>query len=280
MLSPATRIALSTLRLLCGDQGAYSSVGTGSLFVFRQAPDAPVIPVILTNKHVVGDFTRLQTTISTTSNRETLREDCSGEDIQHHVYEIIDLQQRVIRHPDPAIDLCAILCAPLIEHAIQRGHLRHMFLDESWLPDAETREIMRPVERVLMAGYPLGLWNERHNLPIVRDGLSASHPLVDWNGLRQFVIDVACFPGSSGSPVFLYEDGWYRTKQGNAPGTRAELIGFLWGGPTAPAEGRLEPRPIPTSMQVPVINTMMNLGYVVQADAVLDLKALMPFPSA
>ena len=157
--------------------------------------------------------------------------------------------------------------------------LRHMFLDESWLPSEDIRSLLRPVEKIVMVGYPNGLWDQTHNLPIVRDGLTASHPLLNWNGVQQFVVDAACFPGSSGSPVFLLEDGIYRTTVGYTPGTRVALLGILFGGPLLTMEGRLEQRPIPTSVnEVPVFNAMMNLGYVVRTDAILDLKELLPTP--
>lgn len=282
MLSPATRITLSTVRLLCGNGGQFTSQGTGFLFVLRSPLDDQVtFPVILTNKHVVNGCSQLSTTITTVPTQDSVREDCTADGMTHHTVQTHHLQHFVLSHPDPNTDLCAILAMPFMGHLIesQAPILRHMFLDENWLPSAELRSLLRPVEKIVMVGYPNGLWDQTHNLPIVRDGLTGSHPLLNWNGVQQFVVDAACFPGSSGSPVFLLEDGMYRIPGGYTPGTRVALLGILFGGPLLTMEGRLEQRPIPTAVnEVPVFNAMMNLGYVVRADAILDLKALLPRP--
>ncbi len=60
-----------------------------------------------------------------------------------------------------------------------------------------------------MVGYPVGLWDSVNNMPILRRGSTAT--LLDWTyeGRQEFVIDAACFPGSSGSPVFKYTVGDY-----------------------------------------------------------------------
>jgi hypothetical protein len=41
-----------------------------------------------------------------------------------------------------------------------------------------------------------------NNLPIVRKSITATHPSIDYRERREFLIDAACFFGSSGSPVF------------------------------------------------------------------------------
>ena len=59
------------------------------------------------------------------------------------------------------------------------------------------------VEDVLMIGYPNGLWDTTHNMPIIRRGTIATDIKLDYNEKKEFVIDAACFPGSSGSPVLF-----------------------------------------------------------------------------
>jgi hypothetical protein len=148
-----------------------------------------------------------------------------------------------------------------------------MILNDSWLPDQDLRSYLRVVEPILMVGYPNGIWDEAHNLPVVRDGKTSSHPLLNWNNTSSFVVDTAVFGGSSGSPIFLYEDGMYRTgANGYTPGSRTALLGILWGGPVVSVRGELQPEPIPTGAgEVPVIRSMMNLGFAVKADALLEL---------
>jgi hypothetical protein len=188
----------------------------------------------------------------------------------------VQLNDLVIRHPDPDVDLCAILVAPVLAAIPSGMSLKNTFVSSDWRLPPNEAAYTRAVEPIIMVGYPNGLWDEAHNRPIVRQGSTASHPLHDWNGHRYFVIDAACFGGSSGSPVFLYEDGMYRNSEiGYSAGTRARLLGTLWGGPTLTARGELVPGVIPTTFGiVPQVSLMMNLGYVVKADAIDDLTPL------
>jgi hypothetical protein len=60
--------------------------------------------------------------------------------------------------------------------------------------------------------------------------------------------------------------------EGYGPGTRARFIGILFAGPLFNQQGRFEQRVIPTAIgTVPVVDAMMNLGYVAHADTVDDL---------
>jgi hypothetical protein len=272
MLNPATRVALCTTRLECTGAGV-RSFGTGYHYLFV-APGDDAIPTIITNKHVVNGATqiRVELQLMPVGGDNEVKEDGSvaGEVRYPMILEALD--SLVVPHPDPAIDLCAILIGPVTNSLPAGLALKNYNLSRSMHISEDDAKYIRPVEPVLMIGYPNGLWDQVNNRPLARQGLTASHPLIKWMGSRQFVIDAACFPGSSGSPVFLYEDGMYRVgHDGYTPGTRARLLGTLWGGPTITAEGRLEPRAIPTSTNVPVVPLMMNLGYVIHASALDDL---------
>jgi hypothetical protein len=76
------------------------------------------------------------------------------------------------------------------------------------LPSPEQLAGMDTIEEVLMVGYPTGLWDEAYNLPLIRKGITATPPAIDFNNRQEFVVDMACLPGSSGSPVIrLSRDG-------------------------------------------------------------------------
>ena len=51
------------------------------------------------------------------------------------------------------------------------------------------------------------LIDEVNNKPVVRKGITATDIRLDYNGRKEFLIDAACFHGSSGSPVFLRKMG-------------------------------------------------------------------------
>lgn len=58
------------------------------------------------------------------------------------------------------------------------------------------------VEKIVMIGYPNALIDEVRNLPIVREGITATGMCENYNGEFCFIINVPVFHGSSGSPVY------------------------------------------------------------------------------
>ena len=73
--------------------------------------------------------------------------------------------------------------------------------------DSSRIEAFEPLEEIIFVGYPIGLYDERNLLPITRQGITATHPGIDYQGRPIFLIDASVFPGSSGSPVFLHKPG-------------------------------------------------------------------------
>ena len=128
-----------------------------------------------------------------------------------------------------------------------------------------------------MIGYPNGIWDSVNNKPIFRKGITATHPKFDYNGKKEFMIDAACFPGSSGSPVFILNEGGYRDKKGNTylGTTRIMLIGVLYAGPQHTATGEVKIINVPTS-QIPVSISSIpnNLGIVIKSFRIKELEKL------
>jgi hypothetical protein len=272
-MGPATEVSLTTVRLSCIGP-SHSAFGTGYFYAFQPpSSGAGFIGAIITNKHVVEGSDRLEAMLQIMPAGTEIKENGSAPGERSFECKVPSLQKFVVPHPDPSIDLCAILIGPIINSIPTGFYLKAVWVSKHWhVPTGEV-EHLRPIESIVMVGYPNGLWDEVNNRPVIRRGLTASHALLNWNGARQFMIDAACFGGSSGSPVFLYEDGLVRTGQGYSPGTKALFLGTLWGGPTVDAAGRLEARAIPTATEsIPVIRLMMNLGFVVHAAAASELE--------
>lgn len=281
-MNPATQISLCTVRIECYGEKT-GSVGTGYLYFYNDPFDKEVLyPVIVTNKHVIFNAHTLKAEFHIIKQGDDVAEDGHALNEEKLPITIEDLQKQTILHPGPNIDLCVILLGTTLNGIKQGFGVKNVFLNKSWHIEPELEKIIRPIESVVMIGYPDGLWDEVNNRPITRRGLTASHPLRPWNGKREFVIDAACFHGSSGSPVFLYEDGVYRSNDGGLiAGTRAKLLGTLWGGPTVNSQGILVDAEVPSSVDVatpsekkPILRTMMNLGYVVHASALDDFLPL------
>src|SRR5687767_4257067 len=106
---------------------------------------------------------------------------------------------------------------------------------------------MLGLESITMVGYPNGLWDQANNLPIFRRGVLATDYKRDWNGRKEFLIDAACFPGSSGSPVMLFDVGSYHNRQGmHVGGSRIKLLGVLYAGPQHTVKGEVKIVHVPT----------------------------------
>lgn len=275
-MNPSTYISLSTVRIVCGNGGSFTSVGTGFFYLAELGTPEGVakVPLVVTNKHVVegSDEAKLFITLCCTGSRPDETGRTSSD--QHREVVIPGLGRRLMLHPDPDVDLCAFPIQDISDLVLAEGRdLRLTYLNASYLVPSDERPHINLIEPVAMIGYPNGLWDQSNNRPLVRRGSTATHPFVRWNGKREFVIDAACFPGSSGSPVFLFEDVMFRQKGGAyTPGSKAHLLGILASGPTIDNEGRIVQRAVPTTSKViPVISTMMNLGNVVHADAIQDL---------
>ena len=87
---------------------------------------------------------------------------------------------------------------------------------------------------------------------------------------------MACFPGSSGSPILIVNEGSYIDKKSgsvNIGANRIIFLGILFGGPVYNSEGKIVIREIPTRQEVISITPqMINLGYYIKSEAILDFK--------
>ncbi|MFC6663783.1 hypothetical protein [Deinococcus multiflagellatus] len=222
------------------------------------------MPLLITNKHVVHGAQRLELRFHLSEARKPIG----------LTHTVIAEPFSWVDHPDPNVDLCAILLWPYIQAVHAQGLTAYYVgVRRGNLPSAADIADLTAVESVTMVGYPIGLADNVNNFPIVRRGITANHPAVDFNGTPEGVVDMACFPGSSGSPIFVLNDGVYQNKNGGTVvGNRFFLLGVLYGGPVMKADGQIEVRTIPTA-QVPVAVTqmMIHLGYYVKAREVLAL---------
>lgn len=166
--------------------------------------------------------------------------------------------------------------APLLQQAEDAG-LKVFFqaLQESLIPTPEVLADLGGIEDITMIGYPNGIWDQQNNMPIVRRGITATNPKLDYDGLPVFVIDCACFPGSSGSPVLIFNQGAYTDAHGNMNlgAGRVLLLGVLYAGPQHIAEGEVRTINVPLQ-QIPIALSRIpnNLGFVVKSQRILDFK--------
>jgi hypothetical protein len=273
MITPITlseQLLFSTVRIEVRTKDGLSGTGTGFFFQFQVA-EGQILPLIVTNKHVIegsesGSFFLHE------SNTKDGKPAPSG---RFFGVRFDNFEKKWIRHPKEDVDLCAMPFAPIGAQANAQGKNVFMIsLGQDVIWTDESLSNLSAVEEVVMIGYPIGLWDEQNNLPIIRRGITATHPAIDFQGKSEGVVDIAAFPGSSGSPVLLLnESGIYHDKKrGNIVGHRSVFLGVLYAGPIWTSEGEVVIREIPTKKQVLAqIPIMVNLGYIVKAKEVLRL---------
>jgi hypothetical protein len=267
-LSSSEQLAFTTVRIQCETKNGNISTGTGSFFGF-EFKDNQQVPVIITNRHVIENSTRGIFQI-TRANENGSPQIGKFDNIM-----VDNFEKRWLPHPKPDVDLCIMPIGPLLNEAQNQG--RPFFfrkLDENIIPSQQLLIDLVALEEVLMIGYPVGLWDSTNNMPIFRRGITATHPNLNYEGREEFLIDAACFPGSSGSPVLLYNSGNYTNRQGGIIiGKRIALLGILYAGPQYTVEGEIKVLPIPTRMRpVPTSRIPINLGIVIKAKQILDFK--------
>lgn len=164
--------------------------------------------------------------------------------------------------------------APILNQSIKNNKpIYYKHFDENLIPVKEVWDSFTALEDILMIGYPIGLWDSKNNLPIIRKGQTATHMKINYQGRSEFLLDIPAFPGSSGSPVILYNQGSYSTDTGISIGTRLYLVEILYAGPMYNAKGTGEitihnlPVNITTSTGVPI-----NIGVSIKSNLLLDFK--------
>ena len=245
--------------------------GTGTGFFYRFAINGDqFVPAIVTNRHVVEGASKGRFLLTL--------QDANGmrDHGRHEAFELDSFDSRWIRHPDPSVDLAAMPIAPLHRYADSKGiKFFYIGLDDSLLPTSKDLDDFVGLESITMVGYPNGLWDQTNNLPIFRRGVLASAYDKDWNGKKEFLIDAACFPGSSGSPVLVCDAGSYSTRQAIVMGSRLKLLGVLYAGPQHTVEGEVRVVNIPVHQKAITLSGIPNnLGIVLKAELIQDFHAI------
>ena len=242
--------------------------GTG--FFYDLIIGDKTIPLIVTNKHVVQNMKKGLFRLTKSNSN-------GNPDYTNHftISYDTDFEKMWYFHPDANVDLCVLPINPLLEAANKMGSpLFYRCLDNSLIPSKTQITDLDATEDIIMIGYPNGLWDSVNNMPIVRRGITATSVGIDYEGRKEFLIDAACFPGSSGSPVLICDVGGYTDKKGNLNWgkSRVCLLGILYAGPQLTVTGEIKVVTIPNVQQkaLSVSHIPNNLGYIIKSERLLD----------
>lgn len=270
----AEAMTYSTLPITTFDSsGIPTSTATGFVFAFLNDPQAGThFPALVTNRHVLKDAASIEV-IFTLEKEPGVP--ATGKTIAFHIPTA-----GTLFHPNQNIDLAVMPLGAVLD-ALSSVNQKafYSYIDSSLIPTEDDWKNMNAIERVVMAGYPKGIRDEVNNQPIVRSGITATHPALDFRGLPEFLVDMPCFEGCSGSPVFIMEEGFVadpRTGGICVGGNRIFFLGVQRAIQLDHTVGELAVLPCdnqPLAVR-PVTQTYLNLGYIIKSSALLDFEPI------
>jgi hypothetical protein len=267
--SISTKALFSTARLVATYEDGRTSIGTSFFFNFK-LDESRNIPVLITNRHVISGTKKGSFFLHLAET------DGKGGVVPSDKWasvELGDFENSWIPHP-AGIDICAMPVAYLLDAAQKAGkNIYHVTFGEEVLPNDQALGGLMAMEEATMVGYPIGLWDSKNKLPLLRRGITASHPGIDFEGEPVGLLDIATYPGSSGSPVMLLNEGSFATPMGLTVGSRILLLGILYQYYHLDSSGVPEATNIPSvDITKAPVGPAVHMGKYIKARELLELK--------
>lgn len=201
------QLLFSTIRIEVKTTDNKIGIGTGCL-VKKKIDDKPSAIFLVTNKHVIKNADTGRIFFLKKENNNPVLGDKL--DVYFNNFEKI-----WTLHKDA--DLAILSLAGILKELKKQKDFDAFYkaIPLNLVPTDEQSRDLDSLEEIIFIGYPAGLYDTRNLLPIVRRGITATPFFINYRGDEKFLIDASVFPGSSGSPVFIYNKGSYRDRKGN-----------------------------------------------------------------
>lgn len=264
--SLAENLFFTTVRIDTTTTDGRAGSGTGFLYAHKISDSQHAIFVV-TNKHVVAGMRGGALTF--------LKKKDEKPDLGHGFrLQLNDWTQAWFGHPSAEIDIAVIPFIPLEAHIKSQAGIELFYrcVDSSMLPNAGQVAQLDAIESVTFIGYPNGIWDSANLIPVARRGTTATPIAVDFEGSPRFIIDASVFGGSSGSPVFILNNGMYTDKRGGTIiGSRIFFVGVVAAVFFRTELNQIVAVPIPTQTQpMAQQHEMIDLGIVFKAKTVVE----------
>lgn len=213
----STQLMYTTVPIYAQNQDNTYSSGTGFIFAVRES-DTLSIPLLVSNYHVlenaVAGFFELHVAENGAPTNKSVR---------------VQFDKAIISGNRLGnLDLIAVpLAATLNGFASKNVELFFRSVDQKMIPSQDQWDNFSAIEDITFIGYPNALYDDKNKMSIVRKGITATPIWNNFKGEDAFLIDAGVFPGSSGSPVFIYNKGSYPTKDGLVIGNRLLFVGVI-----------------------------------------------------
>lgn len=198
--------------------------------------------------------------------------------------QVADFGRRWHGHPDPRVDVTVQPFIEAVEPSLVNAGKR-VFVPELTLLDFvptpdQVENVLNTIEEIIFIGYPNAIFDKVNLLPVVRRGITATPFAVDHDGLPTFLIDASVFPGSSGSPVFIYNTFGYTDRRMNVfaggPGQRLLFLGVLAACSRQYEDATVEPKEVPETLDldepelVAKVEQLVDIGTVFKPKTIIE----------
>lgn len=263
--SKTEEFLFTTIRLEGQNKDGHTS--TGTCFFFRVNRDGVELQFLVTNRHVVEGLHQGTFSIILSENNQPLL----GHRVNVNLPTNFDQWWKFHSIYDLAIAPLGKLFGILADKG---QHIFYKTFDESLIPKGDFLQGIDAFEEVIFIGYPSGLWDSSNHLPILRRGTTATPVYVDYENKKNFLIDASVVPGSSGSPVVLYDcSGIFRDKTSGKVkmGSRVYFLGLISHVFSQNENWAIKAIPAPTILK-PIVQTtqMIDLGIVIKAQVISE----------
>ena len=264
--SLAENLFFTTVRVDTRAPNGSGGSGTAFLFAHKIADDKHVAFVV-TNKHVVDGMQ----SGSLTFHQKRDEQLALGMGFR---IDIGDWAESWFGHPSPDVDIAITPFPPLEQHVNSQNNVELFYrvITSDMIPTPAQLDDLDAIESVTFIGYPNGVWDRKKLLPVSRRGTTASRIALDFENSPRFLVDASVFGGSSGSPVFVLNQGIYSDKRGNSTiGSRVLFVGVIAAVFFRTHLNQIVTVPIPTQA-VPMARQqeMIDLGIVFKARTIVE----------
>jgi len=219
----STQLLFMTTPIYTKKKTGETSVGTG-FFYNKSHPTDPnlSIPMLVTNRHVIDNASEGVIQIFTADkDGKPITKERVSINLDSGFFSSFKISNEY--------DLAMIPIGGVFNHMNNIGNPPFFrAADKSIIPNEEQRSELAAIEDIVFIGYPSGIIDSHSGLPLIRKGITASPLWGKFQGKNEFLIDAGVFPGSSGSPVFILNQGSYVSGTNLVVGTRVMLVGFIY----------------------------------------------------
>lgn len=120
-------------------------------------------------------------------------------------YQIENTEIEISPTCHPEYDLAAIGINDVVSKMAEKGERKYSikFIEYNDILSEDKIHLLSDIEHVYLIGYPHGLKGDSLGIPIVKHGITSTSILHNYKRKEEFITDIYCDKGSSGSPIFI-----------------------------------------------------------------------------